>query len=82
MSVNCESPQVSSSQDKVDRKPTIADLENAKVNLRQYEEKMIRQEKTIKELELQKKQVEEKSKALLHMAEQLKITNSQSKVCG
>lgn len=71
---------MSSSQDRVDRKPTIADLEQAKKNLQEYKQKMVEKEKTIQQLEEQKRQIEKKSHALLRMADQLKITNSQSKV--
>jgi hypothetical protein len=64
----------------VDRKPTVADLERAKKSLQVYQEKMYMQEKTIKELEMQKKQIEEKSTAMLRMAESLRLTNVASKV--
>ena len=73
--------EVSSSQDKVDRKPTVADLDQAKKSLKVYQAKMAMQEKTIKQLELQKQQIEHKSTAMLRMAESLRLTNVESKVC-
>ncbi|XP_060560274.1 MORC family CW-type zinc finger protein 3-like [Ruditapes philippinarum] len=74
-----ELEEVSSSQDKVDRKPTVADLDHAKKSLKVYQAKMAMQENTIKQLEIQKKQIEQKSTAMLRMAESLRLTNVASK---
>ncbi|XP_045196926.2 MORC family CW-type zinc finger protein 3-like [Mercenaria mercenaria] len=74
-----ELEEVSSSQDRVDSKPTVADLERAKKSLKIYQEKMAMQEKTIKQLEIQKQQIEHKSTAMLRMAESLRLTNVASK---
>jgi len=71
---------VSSSQDRVDRKPTVADLEKAKTNIKLYEEKLKNQEQTIKQLEQKTLQIEKQKTDLLNMAELFKVTNSQSKV--
>ncbi|KAL4232694.1 MORC CW-type zinc finger [Mactra antiquata] len=71
--------EVSSSQDRVDRKPTVADLDRAKKSLQVYQQKMLAQEQTIKQLENQKKKIEENSKAMLNMAESLRLTNLSSK---
>ena len=72
--------KVSSSQDRVDRKPTVADLEKAKTNIKLYEEKLKNQEQTIKQLEQKTLQIEKQKTDLLNMAELFKVTNSQSKV--
>ena len=72
--------EVSSSQDKVDRKPTIGDLEKAKQSISAYQEEVKQKEKTIQQLELQKKKVEEKSQAMLRMAESLKLSTEEGTV--
>ena len=59
----------------------MADLDQAKKSLKVYQAKMAMQEKTIKQLELQKQQIEHKSTAMLRMAESLRLTNVESKVC-
>ena len=71
---------MSSSQDKVDRKPTVADLEKAKISITAYQKQVQEKERPIKQLEQQQKQVEEKSRAMLHMAESLKLSTDEGSV--